>query len=239
MFVWGFEWHIDQKLKGRALTLCWFGKHSPIPVYPLCIIWFQWHVLHTLNSMQTSLLKGNKNAFLYLELIPWSIFPEKKNDSWIKGCLPNVHFSSVFQLCLTLCDPMDCSRPGLPVHHQLPEFAQTHVHQVSDATQPSHPLSSLPPAFSLSQHQGLFQGVSSSHQVAKVLEFQLQHQSFQWVFKTDFLWSFRLVWSPCSPRDSGVFSNTTVQKHKFFGLNFLYGPTLTSIHNYWKNHSFD
>ena len=76
----------------------------------------------------------------------------------------------------TLCDPMDCSMPGFPVHHQLLEFVQTHVHRVSDAIQPSHPLSSTSPTFSLSQHQGLFQWVSSSHQVAKVLEFQLQHQ---------------------------------------------------------------
>ena len=83
-------------------------------------------------------------------------------------------FSSVTQLCLTLCDPMDCSTPGLPVHHQLPEPIQTHVHRVGDAVQPSHPLSSpSPPAFDLSQHQGLFQWVSSSHQVATVLEFQL------------------------------------------------------------------
>ena len=75
---------------------------------------------------------------------------------------------------------MDRSTPGLPVHHQLPEFTQTHVHRVSDAIQPSHPLSSpSPPAFNLSQHQGLFTCVSSSYQVAKVLEFQLQHQSFQ------------------------------------------------------------
>ena len=88
--------------------------------------------------------------------------------------------SSVTQSCLTLCDPMDCSTPAHPAHHQLPEPTQTHVHPVGDAIQPSHPLSSpSPPAFNLSQHQGLFQGVSSSHQVAKVLEFQLQHQSFQ------------------------------------------------------------
>ena len=83
------------------------------------------------------------------------------------------------QSCLTLCDPMDCSKPGLPVHHQFPELAQIHVHRFSDAIQTSHPLSySSPPAFNPSQHQGLFQGVSSSHQVTKVLEFQLQHQSF-------------------------------------------------------------
>ena len=97
-------------------------------------------------------------------------------------------FSSVTQSCPTLCNPMDCSTPGLPVHHQLPEFTQTHVHWVGDAIQPFHPLSSpSPPAFNLSQHQGLFKWVSSLHQVAKVLEFQLQHQSFQWIFRTDFL----------------------------------------------------
>ena len=89
-------------------------------------------------------------------------------------------FSSVAQSCPTLCNPMDCSTPGLPVHHQLLELTQTHVHRVSDAIQPSHPLSPpSPPALHLSQHQGLFQRVSSSHQVAKVWELQRQHQSFQ------------------------------------------------------------
>ena len=98
-----------------------------------------------------------------------------------------VQFSSVAQLCPTLCEPMDCSMPGLPVHHQLLEPAQTHVHWVGDAIQPSHLLSSPPPpTFNLSQHQGLFQWVSSLHRVAKGLEFQLQHQSFQWIFRTDF-----------------------------------------------------
>ena len=87
---------------------------------------------------------------------------------------------------------MDSSTPGLHVHHQLPEFTQTQVHWVSDAIQPSHPLSSpSPPAFNLSQHQSLFEWVSSSHQVAKVLEFQLQHQSFKWIFK---LISFMIDW---------------------------------------------
>ena len=100
----------------------------------------------------------------------------------------SVQFSSVTQSCLTLCDPMNSSTPGLPVHHQLPEFTQTHVHWVGDAIQPSHPLSSpSPPALNLSQHQGLFKWVSSSHQVAKVLEFQLQHKSFQWTRRTDLL----------------------------------------------------
>ena len=91
-----------------------------------------------------------------------------------------VQFSSVTQSCLILCDPMDCSTPGLPVHHQLPKLAQTPAPLVNDAIQPSHSLSSpFPPAFNLSEHQGLFKSVGSSHQVAKVLEFQLQHQSFQ------------------------------------------------------------
>ena len=96
------------------------------------------------------------------------------------GIFPWESVSSVAQSCLTLCEPMNRSTPGLPVHHKLPEFTQTHAHRVGDAIQPSHPLSSpSPPAPSPSQHQGLFQGVSSSHEVAKVLEFQLQHQSFQ------------------------------------------------------------
>ena len=105
-----------------------------------------------------------------------------------KAMINLVHFSSVAQLYPTLCNPMDCSTPGFPVHNQLRKLTQTHVHQVSDAIQPSHPLSSLsPPALNLSQHQGLFQWVSPSHQVAKVLEFQLQHQSFKWTPRTDLL----------------------------------------------------
>ena len=97
-------------------------------------------------------------------------------------------FSSVTQSCPTLWDPMNHSTPGLPVHHQLPEFTRTHAHRVGDAIQPSHPLSSpSPPAPNPSQYQGLFQWVNSSHEVAKVVEFQLQHQSFQWTPRTDFL----------------------------------------------------
>ena len=92
--------------------------------------------------------------------------------------ISSVQFSSVIQSCQTLCDPMNHSTPGLPVHHKLPEFTQTHVHWLGDAIQPSHPLSSpSPSAFDLSQHQGLFKWVSSLHEVAKVLEFQLQHQT--------------------------------------------------------------
>ena len=111
---------------------------------------------------------------------------------------------------------------------------------VCDAIQPSHPLSSPShSAFSFSQHQGLFLWVSSYHQVAKVLEFQLQHQSFHWIFKTDFLQD-GLVESSCSPRDSQEFSPTPqFRSTNSLMLSFLYSPTLTSIHDYWKNHSFD
>ena len=128
-------------------------------------------------------------------------------------------FSSVTQSYPTLCNPMNRSTPGLPVHHQLSEFTQTHVYRVNDAIQPSHPLSSpSPPAPNTSQHQGLFQWVNSSHEVAKVLEFQLQHQSFQWTPRTDLL----LRWTGWiflqSKGLSRVFSNITVQKHQFFSI---------------------
>ena len=129
-----------------------------------------------------------------------------------------VQFSLVAQSCPTLCNPMNHSTPGLPVHHQFLEFIQTHVHRVGDAIQTSHPLlSPSPPAPDPSQHQGLFQWVNSVCEVAKVLEFQLQHQSFQWIFRTD--WS-PLGWtgwiSLQSKGLSRVFSNTTVKKHQFF-----------------------
>ena len=120
----------------------------------------------------------------------------------------SVQFSSVAQSCLNLCDPMNRSTPGLPVHHKLLEFTQTHAHWVGDAIQPSHPLSfPSPPAPNPSQHQGLSQWVNSSHDVAKVLEFQLQHQSFQWTPRT-YLLQYGLVGSPCSPRDSQQSSPT-------------------------------
>ena len=133
---------------------------------------------------------GHGNPFQYscletpINRGAWQATVHRVAKSW--ACLSDlvfmcsVQFSSVSQLCLALCDPMNRSRPGLPVHHQLLEFTQTHVHRVGDATQPSHPLPSpSPPAPNPSQHRGLFQRVNSSHEVAKVLEFQLQHQSFQ------------------------------------------------------------
>jgi len=99
-----------------------------------------------------------------------------------------VQFSSAAHLYPTLCDPIDCSTLRLPLHYQFPEFTQTHVHWVADAIQPSHLLScSSHPVFNLSQCQGFFKWVSSLHQVTKVLELQLQHHSFQWIFRVDFL----------------------------------------------------
>ena len=150
-----------------------------------------------------------------------------------------IQFSSVGQVCTTLCDPMDCSTPGLPVHHQLPELAQTHVHRVGDAIQPSHPLSSpSPPAFNLSQHQGIFQWVSSSHQVGKVFKIHLQHQSFQWIFKG--LISLGLIGliSLQSKGLSRVFSNTTVQNYQFFCAQ-CYSPNTHPYMTTGKNSSFD
>ena len=100
----------------------------------------------------------------------------------------SVQFNSVAQLCPILREPMDRSTPGRPVHHELPEFTQTYIHWIGDAIQPSHPLLTPSPlSFNLSQHQSLFKLVCSSHQEVKVLEFQLQHQSFQWTPKTDLL----------------------------------------------------
>ena len=129
----------------------------------------------------------------------WVATSPKTRDSI---SLSSVQFSSVARLCPTLCDPMNRSTPGLPVHHQLPEFTQTHIHRVGDPIQPSHPLSSpSPPAPNPSQHQGLFQWVNSSHEVAKVLDFQLQHHSLQRTPRADLLQN-GLVGSPCSPKDS-------------------------------------
>ena len=151
----------------------------------------------------------------------------------------SVQFSSVTQSCPTLCDPMNRSTPGLPVHHHLPEF-HTHIHRVRDAIQPSYPGSSpSPPAPNPSQHQSLFQWVNSSHDVAKLLEFQLQHHSFQRHSRADLLQN-GLVGSPWSLRDSQESSRTSQFKSiNSSALSLLHSPTLTSIHDHRKNHSLD
>ena len=148
----------------------------------------------------------------------------------------STEFSSVAQLYPTLCNPMDCRMPDFPVHHQLTELAQTHVHWVSDAIQPSHLLSSLSLSiFNLSQHQGLFQWISSSHQVPKywalasVLPMNIQ----------DWFPSGWPIWSLQSKGLSRVFSNSTVQKHQLFSAQLSIVQFLYHIHDHWKKHSLD
>ena len=165
--------------------------------------------------------------------MPSSFFSLFGHAGWLQ-------FSSVVQSCPTLCDPVDCSTPGFPVHQQLPEFTQTHVHRVGDATQPCHPLSSpSSPALNFSQHQGLFKWVSSSHQVARVLEF-----SFSISPSNEYsgLISFRMDWLDLLSVQ-GILKSL-LQHHSYKSINssvlsFLHSPTLTSIHDHWKNHSLD
>ena len=125
---------------------------------------------------------------------------------------------------------MYCRTLGFPVFHYLLDFAQTHVHWVNDAIQPSHPLLPISPfTFNLAQHQGFFQWVSSLQQVAKVLQFQFQQQSFQWIFRIDFLQD-SLVWSPCCPRDSQESSPAPqVESINSSALSLLYGPSLLFV----------
>ena len=149
-------------------------------------------------------------------------------------------FSSVAQSCPTLRDPMNRSRPGLPVRHQLPESTQTHVYQVGDPSNHlilCRPLLLLPP---IPPSIGVFSDESALRiRVAKVLEFQLQHQSFQWAPRTDFLQD-GLVGSPCSPRDSQEsFPTPQFKSINSLALSFLYSLTLTYIHDHWKNHILD
>ena len=154
--------------------------------------------------------------------------------------LPWNRCCSVATSCPTFHDPMDCSMPSFPGPHHHLEFAKVQVHCISDAIQPSHPLlpSSLP-AFNLSQHQGLFQWVTSLRQMTKILELQLQHQSFQWVFRVDFLYDW-LVWSLCCPRDSQESSpGPQLESINSLALCLLYAPALTIGHDYWKDHSLD
>ena len=133
---------------------------------------------------------------------------------------------------------MECSTPGFPVLHHLSEFAQVHVHWISDVIQPSHPLSPISPsAFNLSQLQGLFQWVSCLHQVAKLLELQLQHQSFQRVFGVDPLRLTGLIL--LSKGFSRVFSSTQFESIISLALSLLYCPALTFIPDYWEDHSLD
>jgi len=170
-----------------------------------------------------------------LSLFSW--FKSSKYKTFYSGKpISYCYCWSVAQSCPALWDPMNCSTPGFPVLDYLLQFSQSHVHWVSDAIQPSHPLSPPSPfAFNLSFNKSLFQWVSFSHQVAKVLE--LLHQSFQWIFRVDFLLGLTGLISLQSKGLSRVFSSTTIQKYQFFGTQ----PSLWSnfLIRYWKNHSFD
>ena len=165
----------------------------------------------------------------WLKIIKWwciwvSVFTSTKILTYSCYCC----YCSVAKLCPTLCDPMECSTSGFPVPYHLLKFVQTHIHWVGDAIQPSHPLlSTSPPALNLSQCQDLFQWVSSLHQMAKVVELQLQHQSFQWIFRVDFLWLTALI-SLLSKRLSRVFSSNTIWMHQFFYMVQLSHPYLTT-----------
>ena len=174
-------------------------------------------------TKQTFVGKVISLLFNMLSRLAIAFLPRSKRPliSWLWSltALISVQFSSVSQSCLTLCDPMHCSMPGFPVHHQLPELTQTHVHRVSDAIQPSHPLLSPSPlAFNLSQHQGLFIWVSFSHQIAKVWSFSFSISPFN-----EYSGLISLGWTGWiflqSKGLSRVFSNTTVQKHQFFGTH--------------------
>ena len=148
-----------------------FKNHWPIhDPYKI----FNTYLLNTRNSMK-SLINLCFVRYPYLLILLCDLGSHRNSNILVTWCEE-----------LTHCNPMNCSTPGFPAHHQLPELAQTHVHWVGDAIQPSHPLlSPSPPAPNPSQHQGLFRWVNSSHEVANVLEFQLQHQSFQWTLRTD------------------------------------------------------
>ena len=178
-----------------SLLWQWIYVNTNLPVHPTLrspahrVYTSVLHVCVSILALQILLShKKERNRIIWSDVDEQ---PRVCHSEWSKSEREKqilYQFSSVAQSRPPFWDPMDCSMPGLPVHHQLLEFTQTHVHWVGDAIQTSHPLSSpSPPAFDLSQHQGLFQWVSSSHQVAKVLEFQLQHQSFQWTFRTDLL----------------------------------------------------
>ena len=176
--------HMPSIVTHFILTAALWGWHRRLPFF---------RSSHILQERKQPQLTNLPRVMQLKKMDHWDLNPgqvlDPKPSEW--GCvspsLPLIeylqHVVVVQSLsCVWLCDLKDCSTPDFPVHHQLPELAQTHVHQVSDAIQPSHPLLlPSPPAFNLSQHQGLSQRVSSSHQVARVLELQLQHQSFQWI----------------------------------------------------------
>ena len=191
-----------------------------------------WSGVPPLRSLSKEIILHfhKENSTLYNKALTWDSLNVYQLGTGSKSC--SVQYGSVTQSCLTLCDPMDCSTPGLPVHHQLPEFTQTHVHWVSDAIQPPHPLlSPSPPTFNLSQHQGLFKWISSSHQVAKYWSFSIVPSS-----EYSGLTSFKMDWLDLltvqSPYRQESDPTPQFKSINSSALSFLYSPTLTSIHDY-------
>ena len=198
-----FKWRSAKKIKGTdSISLRTHKIHTPLPsthsnsgmLFCKCMLLWKagpvkgrgvWYCLSFFTRKQ-SICKWAQNTeemTAYVHKMAWQ---SSSSEAWVYSQW-NLCCCSITKSCLTLCDPMDCSTPGFPVLHYLPEFAQNHVHWVSDAIQPTHPLSPpSPPALSLSQRH-LFQLVGCLHQVAKVLELQLQYQSFQWIFSIAFL----------------------------------------------------
>ena len=190
------RWVTATKEKERVASRNWVRGRMLVPCKSVASI--SW------EARETQRHADMLDSLDFSSVVPWLWYPLERDTNhsangvmekllqeahaWHPFLSSIISISSVAQSCPTLCDPMNRSTLGLPVHHQLAESTQTHVHRVGDAIQPSHPLSSpSPPALNLSQHQGLFKWASSLHQVAKVLEFQLQHQSFQWTPRTDLL----------------------------------------------------
>ena len=197
-------WFLVRKLRPRMLyrvvknkTNKNQGEETACVFHPSPLFSIQRYFLRNKKLPCTPVRRGNPQCKKRQHTLPsmWRVWKAKMPKPLSFASIPWESGSAIctlVQFSSVASDPLWphglYATPGLPVHHQLPEFTQTHVHWVDDAIQPSHPLSSpSPPAFNLSQHQGLFQWVSSSHQVAKVLEFQPQHQPFQWIFRTDFL----------------------------------------------------
>ena len=200
-------------------------------------LFLHWQV----DSLPLSQLLLNTSHYGWNIVVSGLFYASLENNFYFSKQLVSGQFSSVAQSCLILCDPMDCRTPGLPVLHCLPEFAQTHVHQVGDAIQPSHPLSSpSPPTFNLSQ----LRVFSNELALCQLRWSKYWSFSFSIIPPNEYsgLISFRIdrLDSPCCPGDSQESSPTPQFKSiNSLVLSFLHSPTLTSIHDHWKNHSFD
>ena len=189
---------------------------------------------HVTCPFSTEMVSNKAEHFLKNQMYLASCEHKKKSE-----VLPIFLFCccSVTTSYLTLWDPMDCSTPGFPVLHYLPEFNKTHLHWVNDFIQSSYPLSPPSPALKLSQDQGLSKWVSCSNQVGKLWRFSFSITAFN---EYSGLISFRIDWFGfLAVQDSQESSPAPQFESINFGTQPLLGLTLTSLHDYWKNHSFD